>query len=144
VVPPVVGGLTVLDFLEFSELAYDYAGGPATLGDGTATVPVPTGWSVLSYPQYVNANGLTAYAFINNTTNQIVISFRGSESDHDWIISDGAIASGNRPAQFTTAEQFYNDLTTAYPAYTILVTGHSLGGAEAEDIAAKFTHPSVI
>ena len=96
--PPVVDGVTVLDFLEFSELAYDFAGGEATNGLGTATVPIPAGWSVMPNPQ-LNPNGLTAYAFINNATQQIVVAFRGTVTSHDSARGGcSGIALGLRPS----------------------------------------------
>jgi len=120
---------TVEDYFDFSELAYDLT------GSGSNTTPVPTNWYVLPNPA-IDPNGLTAIAFRNDVTKQIVVAYRGSVTGHDWIVADGeGIALGLRPLQFATAEAFAKNLLQTNPGYTLFVTGHSLGGAEAEDVA---------
>jgi hypothetical protein len=102
----------------------------------------------------INPVGFTAVAFVNTTTHQIVIAYRGSVGapllSYDWTVPDRQIALGDRPPQFDDAEAFAESIQSDNPTYTILVTGHSLGAAEAEDVAAKlqvggvtFAAPSV-
>ena len=125
---------TTLAFLEFSQLAYDL-----TSTSGLATVPIPSGFTeLMQSPAY--PSGMTAVVFMNQATNQIVISFRGSTLDafyDDWISADLlGIAAGTVPQAFGDALLFAQTVQQAYPGSTIYVTGHSLGGAEAEYVAA--------
>jgi hypothetical protein len=83
-----------------------------------------------------NPEGMTAVAFIDETTMQIVIAYRGSATTFDWLSTDTTLASGTRPPEFSAAEAFATSLEQQYTGYTFYVTDHSLGGAEAEDVAA--------
>ena len=78
-------------------------------------------------------------AFENSDTGQIVIANRGSETGYDLLVSDIDILRGTVPPAFLAAEQFACQITTAYQGSgrQVLVTGHSLGGADAEYQAAK-------
>ncbi len=125
---------STLSFLEFSQLSYDL-----TQGAQLATVPIPSGYTFLAQsPTY--PSGLTAVAFINTATNQIVIAYRGSTTTNfyaDWIVSDlENIGPGTLPQSFTDALSFAQTVQQEYPTSTLYVTGHSLGGAEAEYVGA--------
>jgi hypothetical protein len=111
---------------------------------------LPPGWSVLP-ETYVNNNqdnlngtgsGFAAVSFINETTGEIVIGFRGSEgqiynvgNNTDWVGPDLAIASPF-PAwnpQFDEALAYTQKILDEYgDTHKISVTGHSLGGGLAQ------------
>jgi hypothetical protein len=78
-------------------------------------------------------------AFENVDTGQIVIANRGTETGYDLLVSDIDILKGIVPLAFGAAEQFAAEVVAAYQGTgrQILVTGHSLGGADAEYEAAK-------
>jgi hypothetical protein len=78
-------------------------------------------------------------AFGNIDTGQIVIANRGTQTGYDLLVSDIDILKGIVPAAFGAAEQFAAEVVGAYQGTgrEILVTGHSLGGADAEYEAAK-------
>jgi T5SS/PEP-CTERM-associated repeat protein len=96
--------------------------------------PIPLGWSELE--PAVDPDGMTAVAFKSDLTQQIVVSYRGSVTLHDWGVADTELAGGIRPDQFNAAEQFAQKIERENSGYTLFVTGHSLGGAEAEDVAS--------
>jgi hypothetical protein len=77
-------------------------------------------------------------AFDNIDTGQIVIANRGSETGYDLLVSDIDILKGIVPPALGAAEQFAAKVVAAYQGtgHEILVTGHSLGGADAEYQAA--------
>jgi hypothetical protein len=135
---------SVLDDFIFSYLAYQDTGAN---GSGDPVLPIPAGWVLVSQPSAVNPDGLTAVAFVNTTTQQIVIAYRGSHSAYDWLGADQTLASGITPQDFFDAEDYANSLknstvtltngaTVKTQGYTLYVTGHSLGGADAEYVAA--------
>jgi hypothetical protein len=122
---------TTSDYLAFSQLAYDL-----TTGTGSTTISIPSGWGSIRTEK--NAAGLNAVAFKNSVTGEIVISYRGSASAYDWVVADGDIAHGKRPDVFDSGRQFAQGIIDTNPGASISVTGHSLGGATAQDVAAFF------
>ncbi len=121
---------STLDYLIFSQLAYDITEGK------TLTFQIPSSWTEI--PPDPSA-GVNAVAFQNAATKQIIVAFRGTDitSSSDLSI-DGAIAGGTRPSAFDAAETYIRRLqgNPLYQGYSFSVTGHSLGGAEAQDVAA--------
>ncbi len=110
---------------------------------------IPPGWRVLD-DTYVNNNkgqggtdsGFAAISFVNDTTGEVVIAFRGSEgqplnfdNNTDWIGPDLAMASAS-PAwnpQFSEALAYTQMILDKYGEnHSISVTGHSLGGGLAQ------------
>ena len=81
--------------------------------------------------------GFAAVAYKNSITNEIVIAFRGTDSPLDVLISDAQIAFNLTPQQASAANAFYNRIATDNPSSTISATGHSLGGALAQFVAAS-------
>jgi hypothetical protein len=70
----------------------------------------------------------------------VVIAYRGTVTLFDYL-SDAQLAFGKKPSQFDLAvgfaETVERNVESAYGSgYSYFVTGHSLGGAEAEDVAA--------
>lgn len=124
-------GSPVFDDFAFSELAYDL-----TEGD-PPTVPVPPGFVPLEVE--ADPTGVNAVAFIDTVDQQIVIAYRGTDTASSFDLSqDVLLAAGIRPPVFGEAEDFARSLIAnpVFAGYSFTVTGHSLGGAEAEDVAA--------
>jgi hypothetical protein len=78
-------------------------------------------------------------AFENSDIGQIVIASRGSQTGYDFLVSDLDILRGIVPPAFHAAEGFARQIVQAYQCNgsQVLVTGHSLGGADAEYQGAK-------
>ena len=77
-------------------------------------------------------------AFENIATDQIVLASRGTQTAYDLLVSDIDILRGIVPPAFSAAAQFASQVVTAYQGSgrEIQVTGHSLGGADAQYQAA--------
>lgn len=82
-------------------------------------------------------------AFESAATGQIVIANRGTQTAYDLLVSDLDILRGIVPPAFFAAEQFAAQIVGAHQGsgQEILVTGHSLGGADAEYQAASLGLP---
>lgn len=78
-------------------------------------------------------------AFENADTGAIVIANRGTQTGYDLLVSDIDILQGTIPPAFLAAERFAAEIATAWQGSgrQILVTGHSLGGADAQYQAAR-------
>lgn len=98
--------------------------------------------SLLSSGHYANANGAALVASANfNGSDVLVISFRGSDDNADWVTNLSDIDEHFELfSSLTTAAQTALDAGT-YDA--ILVTGHSLGGAMTEVYLHTYSDPNV-
>ena len=130
--------LSTTDALFFSNLAYHgpdsgswYAGQLAAIGADQQ------GWAYLSQAAS-NPDSYFGVAFENQAAHEIVIANRGSGSLVDWGETDWDIVhhQPNIPA-FADALVFADAVTSANSAFSTYVTGHSLGGAEAQYQAAE-------
>ena len=120
----------------FSVLAYK---NESFLRDSTN---LPTGWTLAKADE--NSPPFAAFAFKNDTTGEVVIAYRGTDGLRDGA-ANAAILAGRWDPQF----QQGMDFTAAVQANrvifplgtdpsTLLVTGHSLGGAIAQVSAQAF------
>ncbi|KAI8323421.1 alpha/beta-hydrolase, partial [Martensiomyces pterosporus] len=103
-----------------------------------------------------------SYGFVAHDDNskEIIIGFRGSTTIMDWF-KNAKFAQTSWPAQVpgskvhigfkdvytsvaTRVKSAVSDLIKKYPTYSIVLVGHSLGGAEATIAAADFvaTNPA--
>jgi hypothetical protein len=128
--PPII----TLDYLEFSQLAYDYIS-----SGGVVTVPTPAGWTELT--NFTDSTGANAVVFkpINTDYHELVVSFQVSVSSYDWGVADpqGIVGGNTFYTPFNLAIADVTQLEINNPDDAIFVTGHSLGGAEAEAVAAN-------
>lgn len=98
--------------------------------------PIPSGFTVLDVA--INEpDGFYAEAWINNTTKEIVIAYRGTvPSNFSTLEQDAYVASGRIAPGAIDAANFADAVATKtlneFPGYTLSVTGHSLGGYEAQ------------
>ena len=112
------------------------------------------GYQVVFSTPHLTADGFQAiaYGILSEDSihyDEIIIAFRGSmppenfnlnEFIQDWIINDfGDIVGGSTPTQLSSAINFYNHIKENYLSAngTITLTGHSLGGALVQLVAAK-------
>jgi hypothetical protein len=136
------------DYLNLSNAVYTTNG---------ATPVAPSGWTLLTHSdgtpwvQITTDSGLQAAAFQNNTTHQIVIAFEGTNPGNiglttqpllnAQLAADASIGSGTVPQADDDALAFVQQVATAFSGDQIFVTGHSLGGEEAEYVANAATNP---
>jgi Ca2+-binding RTX toxin-like protein len=107
------------------------------------THPLPSGWETCPGGYYIDPKtGFYGQAYRNMATHEIVLAIRGT---NDWLsgdaISDAEILIGQRPPQFDSVLDFYKSAiknnSENTDGYTISITGHSLGGADAQYLGAK-------
>lgn len=130
-------------YLKFSQYIYDEI---AYNAYGYTQLVIPGLTDNNGY--YKNGNFVCA-AYIKN--NKILISFRGTDSIKLWeessdIFSDLQIACNKIPENdFAKAEYFFNQLANSnvYGNYEYEFTGHSLGGAIAQLMGAKYGNKTV-
>jgi len=145
-----VNAPTPLQYLLFSDLAYDLtpSGSFNSIAAAFSFSNLPSSVTAsldgfTQGPTTTSAAGLTAVTFVDNTPGtpdyeDVVIAYRGTVTLSDYL-SDALLAVGKKPSQFDAAVKFAVQDESAYPSsqgYSYFVTGHSLGGAEAEDVAA--------
>lgn len=90
-------------------------------------------------PGLIDAQAMLAY---NSSTHTLAISFRGTDGITD-LYNDLVLATLNSGIIYTTAlfDLLVRNVlagASAFGATRILVTGHSLGGAMAEEVMARY------
>lgn len=111
---------------------------------GINRLPVPQNWSYFSRVPQDTSTGFEASAFQSQCSNEIVISFAGT-NPADWtgdIAADLALAAGNLTAQLREAAEYYLQVREANPTANITFTGHSLGGGLAALMGVFFNLPA--
>jgi hypothetical protein len=132
------------DYLEAANAVYT---GPTT---GTTTVTPPDLTPLVINGQVIateiDADGFSAQAFVDSA-GHVVVAFEGTVPNTTTtygtasLAADAQIMLGNIPRAFTDAESFVQRLiaTDGISASDIFVTGHSLGGAEAEAVVSSIS-----
>ncbi len=106
------------------------------------TFSVPAGYTLVDSIVAAPAKSLDFYGFIIESSDSIVIAFRGSRSNPDWI-ADAAILhtyfpytriklgihSGFAAIYNTCRQQIIGVLNAMSSSKQLFITGHSLGGA---------------
>ncbi len=117
--------------------------------DSRKSVELPPGWKIISVVKidatlqaedinyYTSNSGCQAAFYYNETTNEGVIAYRGTESEREAtkdFAADLCFLTGQIPKQYNDAIAFYNAIITnaKYQNATICLTGHSLGGGLAQ------------
>ena len=125
--------LTIAQLSQFSDAVYgsDGVGSPS----GTGTVGT---WLLMNanFPTLVSkaADGFVAQVWENQTTQEVVIAYRGTvPSNYATLEQDAYIAAGKLAPGATDAAALALQVQASLPAgYSLAVTGHSLGGYEAQ------------
>lgn len=84
---------------------------------------------------FLPATGSGFYATVYSVNGEIVIAFRGTDGDGD-LAEDALFVAGQVGPQTQLAFELYETVRAAYPTSSIVLTGHSLGGALAGTVAA--------
>ncbi|MHB8760672.1 MAG: Mbeg1-like protein, partial [Thiobacillus sp.] len=114
--------LEILTYANLSNAAY---------GKGT----IPIGWTLLKTSP-PSDTGFAAIAVRNEATGEVIIAYRGTDGWNDITNADLQLALQNDvPKQYPEAAAFYTDVKNEYGS-NITITGHSLGGALAQLVAA--------
>lgn len=120
------------DYLNLSNAAYTTDGAQPT---------APTGWTLIDFQPATSANGGMQAAAFQNAAGEIVIAYEGTNlASLSTLVpqlgSDGAITEGNAPVANGQALSFAQSVAAAHQNSPVYVTGHSLGGEEAEYVQA--------
>jgi hypothetical protein len=134
---------TVSEFLNASNAEYVIAGTPVGMR------PFTVGGIQVSYTNTID--GVSAKVWVT-AENQVVIAYQGTTGGDNFIVDPGilgpqliddiiAAAGANSPAEFDSLgfAKFVVGLANAegYATSNVFVTGHSLGGIEAEYVASQ-------
>jgi Ca2+-binding RTX toxin-like protein len=92
--------------------------------------------------------GLAATTYVN-TSGEVVIAFRGTDDpiglfETDWEEGNVPAALGWHSSQVAAAMRLFTDVVARYPAASITLTGHSLGGGLASLLATCFNVHAVV
>ena len=132
---------TVSDFINASNVVYNHSASPPP----GLTLLMVNGQAVTSE---VDSDGFYGAAFVNSS-GQVIIAYEGTTPNLESSFGIGTPQSRWRhpqrnqtPAAFGDAQNFANTVIQAAAGQgvstdNIFVTGHSLGGAEAESVAAN-------
>lgn len=110
---------------------------------------LPDGWSRIRNP-FAGTGGFAYGVFRNDSTNEIVISYRGTDgmSALDDVIADINLTRGVRESQAVQAARVYGEVLRLHGAdaagSNITFTGHSLGGGLASIAAVWFNRPAIV
>ena len=145
---------TLDEYLVFAAAAYNDARQDKNIID------TPNGWTPITGPSDTNSgvlallsSGLSATAFRNDATGEIVISYKGTDflpgnlfqtiSDllADLTLGTGLVSS----SQLTGAALFYEQIKLSNPpGAPISFTGHSLGAGLASVMSVWFDRPATV
>lgn len=120
-----------------------YADNITSAFKGAATLEELTGWRV--FKTHYSMGGLQIAVYEKD--DQLVFACRGSEDKDiwyksaefwkDWIVADGLGWITGFNAQAPAAKSFVKKVMNQHTSYDVYVTGHSLGGNVAYNLASK-------
>ena len=106
------------------------------------TFDLPSQW--VQIPQPTGTDGFAYAVYQNTSTNEIVISFRGTDNDvGDWAANLGVTFSQEAQAAPVYA-RVLRDYGSDPLGSNITFTGHSLGGGIAASMAVWFNRPATV
>ena len=134
---------TIQDYLNLSNAAYTTGGAAASAPPGFTLMTDSSGNPLMES----DPSGMQAFAFQDQTTGQIIVAYEGTNLSNlgtnqsyldDQIAADAAIANGTTPQANLNALNFIVQKVAPYAGSNpIYLTGHSLGGEEAEYVEAN-------
>ncbi len=86
-------------------------------------------------PTRERKSGLAYDIYKKQGTEEVVISFRGTDSKRDWTTGNLAVAPFS--GQYRQARKEYEKYIRSHPEAKVTVTGHSLGGGLALSISVR-------
>jgi hypothetical protein len=101
------------------------------------------GWLKVDGVAPNTANGFFAVAYINPTTNEVVIAYRGTDGLKGYLNADSTFITGSWHPQFLDAAKFTNDVKQAVITVfkiqnlTFKITGHFICSAIAQVMGKK-------
>ncbi|SDY40283.1 hypothetical protein [Thermoactinomyces sp. DSM 45892] len=95
-------------------------------------------------PRIDSPNSLQAIAFVNQNTQEVIITYRGTQESGDFY-SDAMFVLGLPTPQVGPAINFAKDIINSpkYAGYKFGATGHSLGGYLANKVATTYLIPTI-
>jgi hypothetical protein len=124
---------TTLEYMQFAAGVY----AASTLN----SLPDPAGWTLNDW-QPDSASGFSAGYYFNSATNEVVISYTGT---NDWIDKVNWTTGAGLPLpQIFDAVDYYFKVKAAHPTANITFTGHSLGGGLASMMAVFFDKQATV
>ena len=83
--------------------------------------------------------------YLNEAVKKVILSYRGSATKEDWVVSDKAIAKGTfkQDERFKREAQWTAKMMKKYKGYKVELTGFSLGASLALHMADVFKVPYV-
>ncbi|BCM25591.1 calcium-binding protein [Methyloradius palustris] len=125
--------VSVLEYMKFSLNVY--------AASDVNLIGVPLGWDRFSW-QPDKASGFSAGAFYNSQTNEMVISYTGTNDKLDML--NWAIGIAVPSTQLFDAIDYYFTQKAVHPNATITFTGHSLGGGLASLMSVYFNKQATV
>lgn len=146
-----LGSATVLTAFDIAVLSYDTYDNSASklttvISSQTTVDPVEDALISAGWTPIVDVKGQTVsedsyqgvafYKVINGTV-EVIIGNRGSQSAHDFLVSDAQLAAGATPNVDGDALTYYTNVINWLQSHVnatsinVIETGHSLGGQEA-------------
>lgn len=88
---------------------------------------------------------------VNHADKQVIVSFKGTSRGSDFVHDGINVVLGagvteltgqlaktfDLPHRFNSALSFTNEARNKHPGYSVILTGHSLGGTLAENVAMQ-------
>lgn len=134
-----LGIVTHLEYAELSDRVYY-----ENHDEQVKKLPPLENWQVFLQAKEIGLDKFDYYstAYINKTSKNIVISFRGNTTDKDGLRADILLLFKEIHVQFALAEQFAKKVREKannfkLDEYRISFTGHSLGGSLAEVMSVR-------
>ena len=109
--------------------------------------PVPLGWEEIISP-ISTFYGFSGGAYFKASTNEVVISYTGTNENADWIFANPQLTAGVMSPHISAAVALYQDIK-AMPQFAggtvkYSFTGHSLGAGLASLMAMFFDKPAFV
>jgi len=124
---------TPLDYMQFALNTY--------AASTTNYVAYPAGWKRIDWVPDTST-GFSAGYFYNEKTNEVVISYTGTNDLTDAV--NWAAGTGLPLPQIFNAVDYYFEVKAKYPNADITFTGHSLGGGLASLMSVFFNKSATV
>jgi hypothetical protein len=112
------------------------------------TTPVALPKEIKILNEYTTSNiqtGFSTKVYHNTQTNELIFSYRGTDSALDLLMSDRQMLKNGIPRQFHDADALYSKVTNIpkFKNAKITFTGHSVGGSLSQLMAKRTGHSAV-